>query len=872
MSDLDHAAPALHAWWPATEPQLRADLVAAAETDAGLANRLLRYTAQKLNVRESWLRRQTGGWQARAVRLPALPESLASELAAHFLRERHRPMLAAFLDSLGIASNFGFLDHHPPPPEPERLGKAVHSLLERYPDGVVRLYLLALYWQSEAWAGLAPWLSAPPTSADAPVPAAAPAPEPTGGEQLSPLDKVLTLAIVASVQGIEGALSAEEMDDIVDEVVHLNLARHRSYFHLGHLHALRHQPLAATLAGGNPDRRLWYLTGAFVGYARECNWDAILAMLDAEDLLPLGQVCDARALQAGPHILAAMIERGQAARITSFFRPGVLLACGGVHQVFACARQLFQDQRLQEADKLLELVLLACGEGLPDTELETMALRLRAHCMQWRGDFSGARLHLQALLEDSSTHDRAGILTDLAMGRAGLRRLAEVEVPAVRESAAALRRNLEDIRELLLEAARAPGRQGHAHYCLGVLALLQEQHREAVLHLELALAEFQRGDRLYRAFQLEERCSFYLGVALLGDLDAARVSYALERIESGLRGGLRPPPALLLTAAEGLDAIDRQSGLQNLAELVAETLGEEALDSLVVPGRSMCLPVLKRIHRRALDGARPAQERMRDLLRVARAAPQVRGAAGLQAEALDGLQTLSRGLPHSAAADEFLDFLEDQKAAAYDPAWKNTDALAAAALLRECRGELDRAAGLLEALAQALLSQNVYGAEHEALDIAERIEAYGAGRDTTPIRSRLHAGSAQPPASPVRKTRPASIAVIGGDEGLAGMEEQIRTQVGKLDAAITLELIHTDWSSNGGEQFDRLRSSLATFDAIVVMRLIRTHLGRMLRAGHPRWIGCSGCSASSIVRAVLLAAERSREKAPARARARAAGR
>jgi hypothetical protein len=90
------------------------------------------------------------------------------------------------------------------------------------------------------------------------------------------------------------------------------------------------------------------------------------------------------------------------------------------------------------------------------------------------------------------------------------------------------------------------------------------------------------------------------------------------------------------------------------------------------------------------------------------------------------------------------------------------------------------------------------------------------------------------------------------------MEEGIREELRRRDSQITLSCYWTDWSSNWGRQYDNMERQLESCDAVVVLRLIRTNLGRLLRRNHRCWIGCAGASPFSIVNAVALAAERVR--------------
>jgi hypothetical protein len=76
-------------------------------------------------------------------------------LVAHHL-EHQRPMMAAFLDALGIAHDNGVIkDDKPPTPDPGRLDHAVRTIAAAYARADVARYFWTLLWQDpETWGGL----------------------------------------------------------------------------------------------------------------------------------------------------------------------------------------------------------------------------------------------------------------------------------------------------------------------------------------------------------------------------------------------------------------------------------------------------------------------------------------------------------------------------------------------------------------------------------------------------------------------------------------------------------------------------------------------------------------------------------------------
>jgi len=90
------------------------------------------------------------------VALGNVSEMVAARLLVAFHLTHQRPMMASFLDALGIAHEDGLIaseDLEAPPAD--KLAQAAQSLTASYPPEDVALYLSTLVWQDpETWGGL----------------------------------------------------------------------------------------------------------------------------------------------------------------------------------------------------------------------------------------------------------------------------------------------------------------------------------------------------------------------------------------------------------------------------------------------------------------------------------------------------------------------------------------------------------------------------------------------------------------------------------------------------------------------------------------------------------------------------------------------
>jgi hypothetical protein len=91
------------------------------------------------------------------VALSSVSEIVAARLLVAYHLDQQRPMMAAFLDALGIQHEDGLIaDEALGAPESEKLQAAVKTLSSTFPADDVTLYLSTLIWQDpETWGGLA---------------------------------------------------------------------------------------------------------------------------------------------------------------------------------------------------------------------------------------------------------------------------------------------------------------------------------------------------------------------------------------------------------------------------------------------------------------------------------------------------------------------------------------------------------------------------------------------------------------------------------------------------------------------------------------------------------------------------------------------
>jgi hypothetical protein len=114
--------------------------------------------AQRIKFRPKSVRALALEKKARhLIGLGAMSDLVAARLLVAYHLARQRPMMASFLDALGVAHDDGVIaDEDMPPPAEDRLREAVATIARNYPPEDVALYLSTLVWQdTETWGKLA---------------------------------------------------------------------------------------------------------------------------------------------------------------------------------------------------------------------------------------------------------------------------------------------------------------------------------------------------------------------------------------------------------------------------------------------------------------------------------------------------------------------------------------------------------------------------------------------------------------------------------------------------------------------------------------------------------------------------------------------
>lgn len=883
--------------WTALEPDERAAAAKAyLGADTGGRMQLDKIVAGARNFRPATVKKWPEEKIVKAARHIPLQDP---EVAANLLTCYHVPgqldMVAAFLDALGVSHDQGQIDARATiDAEKEVARSAIRGMVEEHGPRKSAVYLLALIssgtvasetggaWLQELIDAQSP--EADGETGESRLTEAGPAEHHTEGEHVdedqleeddptrqpsfTTLDRLLILAAVDAAQGIEGALNEDQLDDVVDELVTLNGRRHQSYFHAGFRNVLFDKPVREELPAENPSRLRWYWTGAVQGWARRERWDCIVREHATNPVVrELGNGSSAASVVAVRHIVEALRREGRTSEIAKLVKVRAIVQQPRLFRMMLeAATELLGKGDAASALPLFELLMKTRTElekrGVSPTErLLLDAHRRMAHCLRHLHQHARARRLLRDLLkQDPDPNIHAMVHADLGLMVGGFDVLEEVLLPLRREELGGvvdrLAKGVEHFRDSVgIETAYS----AHGHYCLGVLALARavEDHKfeDAEHHLQCTRAHFSEAADSYSS-NLVEHGNLYFGIAKALQLSSNKLAHAADVITSSLASGARMPSYLIDQTVEALGLAEEKGDLKRVTEAIIETGGNPDLDELAKCQAALdhCPALADKLAERAEADGRSATNRAADL-RSALRGYRHRGDWRAVGEVLDRLERLAKD---DVAVPEFLELLEDR--ASYDLAWDLEDATIARARCHEDRGEFPEAVNVLrQDLFYRLATTERDAGLNDAAGILERIRGYGIDPDyysgmTSRYNGLLQAAEAEAPAEPDRSGS-VRVLVVGGGEKQAKAEDVVHARLKEEHPHIRARFIQSGWSGNWSRPFSEMEREMKNHDALVIIRFMRTHLGRGIRRSWDGvWRSCWGSGPGAIVEAVARAA------------------
>jgi hypothetical protein len=622
----------------------------------------------------------------------------------------------------------------------------------------------------------------------------------------------------------------------------------------------------------NDRRRGWYLTGVLAAKTRQGDREAIRTLLtdhardfrvEAESTKGAGPVMANTLLdmlfEYGRYNEALLLLKGQ-------LKPGAFrLAAQAYRQATALWRQ-------QQPDVALP-VLRLLRERLPGFEEEPQQLvalmieveRRYGQCLQSHGDLDGAQAIFARILDQVQDGNRPDLRADLGLIAGGFRSLDKLRLPEDQAERNSMRAALTRGEAHFLAAVDSDGeRATNACYALAMRDYLfwadggkddADAHAAALKHAEMALVGMRESASATAYEQLG-----LLGQALFLDIvlnmhslvegESHKALAQWERIPSD--AGMFPTQDLqhLLTTAELLNP--------RVAAQIAESVwrkrdGGEAWDVLGDSAERL-IEHSAYLETELLRAARESNNPRARRFGIWKLLVPVFLRAGRNDEAEEGLDALESLTEAPVLAGDLLDWLRDSNH--YDPVWTETDADWARVRLARATGRDEDCVHPLIALYHRRRDED----PSEAAQTAQLLIDWQLAPDQGhALLGALPATSATPSSSGIehhlRQGAPIRILFVGGNETQARYDASIHEELSDCWPGLQLSFEHTGWSSNWGREVDRLVRLANHCDAIVIMRMIRTILGRTLREKvQCPWVACTGTGRAMMRQSIQEAA------------------
>ncbi len=700
--------------------------------------------------------------------------------------------------------------------------------------------------------------------------------DPSRLRSFTTLDRLLKRAAIDVARNVADAFSEDELDDAVDELVHLTARRHQSFFHAGFRDVVLNRSIAADPPADSREGLRWYWTGAIHGWARGSRWSDIVQGFHAQSIVRgLGDGADGASFEAVLHIVKALHKTGNTDEIAKFVE---LRAVKDSVELFdfmlAAATRLLRAGESHRARPILALLTRVdpAHEASGDRKLERLYLdahRRMAHCLRQEGDHVLAQKNLEDILEHERDHNiRAMLYADLGLIQGQFSELEEVFLP----------RRSNDMERILARLDKGAPHfrkssefdteySAHGDFCLGVLALGRQEDK-AEGHLESARRHFSQKHRAYSG-KLQQRTALYFGISRA--ILLRKLSHSANIIVEAIRAGEPFPLPFTGDLVAAFEEAHRDD-LINLAEALLESDDAEALDELANSEKALTtVPILaERLFARGADEQYAGSKRARDYRLALRGfMAQYHNVPGsdLRERALESLHGLEVLAHEGAGMSEFVKLLGDPDN--FDPIWSEDDAAVARARCHEAQKQYGDAANVLDPLFHQCLARATPEALHDARGILERLKEICAMDPSLSVAvERYERGLATRESSDSdvghselarKKIR---VLVVGGAEPQARAADAVQRQIQERHPHILVRSIQTGWEPNWRRTLENIQRAMPTHDALVIMRFIPTILGEQVRQcwpGDRPWRFCWGAGRGAVVQAVIRAAHAIRD-------------
>jgi len=492
------------------------------------------------------------------------------------------------------------------------------------------------------------------------------------------------------------------------------------------------------------------------------------------------------------------------------------------------------------------------------------AHRRAAHCLRELHEHARAQNVLERLLdEDPDPNVHAMVHADLGLMAGGFDSLEDVALPITQgELEGTIERLAEGVDHYKESVKPGMFYSAHGHYCLGVLALGRAKkdgrYNDAEKHLEQARVRFSQGTAY--SDELVQRTNLYFAIAKSQRLQSDKLAHAADVAVDALKSGAALPIYLVDDTLVAFGLAGDSSLVRRVAESMIASCREDLLDGVLDDLMSSdaalnhCPMLAEKLMDRASSDNRSAGKRADDWGAALRGFMRAQHYDHARV-ALDNLERLAQ---EGAGTSEFLAILSDPEA--HDPAWNLEDAAIARAQCHEARGDRTRAIAILrKQFFKEAAGESELGL-HNAHGILSKIRQYGVDESNYEDLTSTYDAKARAMedigGDPVQD-RVIRVLVVGGAEQHARSEDYVRRVLAEQHPNVRPTFIQTGWGPNWQRPYEEFKRHVDRHHALVILRFMRTNLGRRIREQWPSdrpWRFCWSGGRKALIHTVMRAA------------------
>ena len=684
-------------------------------------------------------------------------------------------------------------------------------------------------------------------------------------EEFTQLDRVLIDQIISTVSGEDRSLTDAQLIDLLETVHSLDTQRKRTYFHIGFMdYLLIDREINFNRPEMNDERRSWYLAGVLSGIARlrdKAQLEKILK--DNRKIffyaLKNRDGSSTAMLRTVYHLLLDENKLNESVELLRSEIGAIPLAT--IYLTLEKAESLLRNGEAGSADSLLRTIEeIINKQDLVDDDFVYLTQRVqrkRGQAMQAQGNLIAAKEIFEKLIS-SQNISNPDLLADMGMVIGGFRELSEIWIHDDDERMASTYEQLKSGELYFKKAAEEHGQEAiNAQYILSIMYFIQSTNfdhnsSDEILYLILKHVNYaisgmttSAASNAYDELGIIGRARFIQANALAKTLDRAKIKGAMNAWEKINYQAGDFPERDVKQFLEAISLVDLGYAVQ-VAESIWSYKGVGAIN--IIKDTNIIKNSLILIDELVKHARSDEQDKKKKWNYWTMVIPILLEKNNLEiaTEGLDELENLAINREYTK---KMINWLGDNKN--YEPAWSEEDVLRAKFRLFRKLGDDSNAFSELRTLFFLIRDTDAEQAEQILSlfkDYKSPVEFYSdltlpefADEEISNIDNELEA---------LKSGESLSILFIGGNEVQARYDENIINSIQKEWPGVTINFQHTGWSSNWGRDIQYFKKLARDSDAVVMMTMMRTMLGRKMRAifnDPPRpWVPCTGTGKKSI--------------------------